>query len=204
MQLLLKDIADILVGLTLRGKDASRKSESKEGLPLLRISDLNANGQIEIQSPHLIDPTSEQRRKYGIAPEDIVFANRGARLTAAIAPNNINAIASGQLFLIRPKGNKVAPQYLWAFLNLRSTQERLASMAKGTHVKGVSKAALAQLEVPIPMQHHQASIAEYTILVHREQKILQRLAQLKRTRFEEAVRRAINTTSPLQSLKHRK
>lgn len=134
MQLRLQDIADIRVGATMRGKDPSRKTE-EAGLPLLRISDLTQDGRIEFsESPHFIARDSV-KSQFRVRPDDILVANRGVRMTAAIAPENLEAFISGQLFYIRVRRDNLSPQFIHWFLNLASTQQTLLSQTRGTYVK---------------------------------------------------------------------
>lgn len=191
MQSLLSDLADIRTGLTLRGPDASRRT-AKGGLHLLRISDIAENGRIEIGSPHLLDPGLGDDPRYHVAPGDILIANRGTRMTAALVPKDLEAVASGQLFIVRPISRKVTPGYLHWFLNLATTQAFLSSRARGSYVKTLSIAVVRELPVPIPHLELQARLCALSDLAARERELLHLIAE-KRESFLQATYQQILT-----------
>lgn len=190
MQLRLKEIADIRVGSTLRGKDASLKID-EAGLPLLRISDLSQSGQIQIQNPHLVSRESV-KPQFRVQPDDILVANRGVRMTAAIVPPELNAYIGGQLFYLRLKSDKLTPRYLHWFLNLASTQQFLRSLTKGSYVKNLSIANFKELPIPLPSLDVQQQIVQMAELARREQALVQKISE-KRAIYSEAALQKLAT-----------
>lgn len=176
MQSLLSDLADIRTGLTLRGPDASRRTD-KEGLHLLRISDITEHGRIEIESSHLLDRALGDDPRYRVAPDDILIANRGTRMTAAFVPEGLEAIASGQLFIVRVTSQQVTPEYLHWFLNLAKTQALLSSHARGSYVKTLSISVVRRLPVPVIPLELQAKLCALSDLAARERELLRILAE---------------------------
>ena len=114
MQLLLDEIADVRMGLTLRGTDAAKRTV-EEGPHYLRISDLSDSGQLDISETQPLDPALDPDHRHRVKAGDIVLANRGTRMTAALIPENLEAVASSQLFVIRPKSPKILPTFLHRF-----------------------------------------------------------------------------------------
>lgn len=184
MHTLLGKIADVRIGLTLRGPDAADRT-CEEGVHLLRVSDLTEHGGLEIRAPHLVDPELVGDGRYQIRPGDLVIANRGSRLTAAIVPQGLAAIAGGQLFVIRLKTREVLPPYLHWFLNLPATQDHLRSHTRGSYVQSLSIATLRELTIPVPPVETQERIAEYAHLAATERRLLDELAR-KRAQLQSA------------------
>lgn len=176
MQPPLVTLADIRTGLTLRGADASRRTD-KGGLQLLRISDLTEDGRIAIENTHLIDRALADDPRYCVSPNDLLIANRGTRMTAALVPDGLAAIASGQLFIVRPHSDLVTPEYLHWFLNLPSTQDHLRSHARGSYVKTLSIAVLKDLAVPVLPIELQRKVCELAALAGRERDLLARITE---------------------------
>jgi len=179
MQSLLKEIADIRMGLTVRGKGSS-KVTSEEGLHLLRISDLSEEGKVEIESPHRIQPGAAALERHQVLPGDVILANRGTRMTAALVPEGLEAIVSNQLFLIRLRNNRVLPRYVHWFLNLDRTQAVLRANARGSYVPTLSISVVGELEMPLPTLDQQKRIVAVAQLASREQFLLARIAELRR------------------------
>jgi hypothetical protein len=197
MQLRLQDIADIRVGATMRGKDASRKTE-EAGLALLRISDLTPDGRIELgESPHMVGEDAI-RTQFRVRPDDILVANRGVRLTAAIVPPDLGAFIGGQLFYVRVKRGNLSPRFIHWFLNLASTQQTLLSQMRGTYVQNLSIKSLKELEVPAPTPELQDKVVELARLASEEQALLQQIAEKRALHTEAALKRAVseNTSTP--------
>lgn len=200
MQLRLQDIADIRVGATMRGKDASRETD-EAGLPLLRISDLTQDGRVEFsESPHFIaeDSTKEQFR---VRPDDILVANRGVRMTAAITPPDLKAFIGGQLFYVRVKRDSLSPQFIHWFLNLASTQQTLLSQTRGSYVQNLSIKTLRDLEIPAPPPELQEKVVELARLAREEQALIQQIAEKRALYIEAALKQAVheNTSTPTRS-----
>lgn len=110
-----------------------------------------------------------------------MLANRGTRMTAALIPENLDAVASSQLFVVRLKSPKILPTFLHAFLNLQSTQEHLRSHARGTYVQTLSVSILRSLPIPLPPLETQQKIASLSQLAITERQLV---AALNRKRAE--------------------
>jgi restriction endonuclease S subunit len=176
MQPLLSDLADIRIGLTMRGPDASRRTDN-EGLHLLRISDISEDGQIEISSPHLLDRSLGDDSRYRVTRNDILIANRGTRMTAALVPEGLDAIASGQLFIVKPQSDRITPEFLHWFLNLATTQDRLRAQSCGSYVKTLPVTALRELPIPVIPLELQTKLCALADLARRERELLRLLAE---------------------------
>lgn len=181
MQLLLNEIADVRMGLTLRGTDAAKRTV-EEGPHYLRISDLSEGGKLAISETQPIDAALDSDYRHRVKAGDIVLANRGTRMTAALIPEKLDAIASSQLFVVRPKSPKILPTFLHAFLNLQSTQEHLRSHARGTYVQTLSISILRSLQIPLLPLETQQKIASLSKLADEERRLIAELSQ-KRSQF---------------------
>lgn len=191
MQSLLADLAEIRTGLTLRGRDAARRTD-REGLHLLRISDITEDGRIEIENQHLLDRALCEDPRYRVAPGDILIANRGTRVTAALVPVGLEAVASGQLFIVRPNSPQVMPEFLHWFLNLATTQSHLSSHARGSYVKTLSIVVVRELPVPIVPLKLQYKLCALSNLAARERELVRLLTE-KRDQFLQATYQQILT-----------
>lgn len=194
MKHLLEEIADVTIGLTLRGKDASSR-DFKEGVHLLRISDISLSGEIQIDSPNLVGVSRESEKKYRILPNDILVANRGSRMTAAIVNAPLNAIAGGQLFAIRIKPEfrvEVHPGFLHWFLNHEQTQLYFLSIARGSYIKTVSVKQIRKMKIEVPSIGTQKKIIGISELVAREQKLSERLSEVRQQYFNTLMFRKLN------------
>jgi restriction endonuclease S subunit len=107
---------------------------------------------------------------------DIVFRSRGQVTTAAILIEDPGpAVVSAPLLRIRVDQNVVLSDYLVWYINHPSSQALLASRAKGTSLKMISKQALESLEVTVPPIEKQRAIAELAALANEEQRLLKKI-----------------------------
>jgi restriction endonuclease S subunit len=194
MQLLLDEIADVRMGLTLRGTDAAKRTV-EEGPHYLRISDLSEGGILVISETQPIDPALDPDHRHRVKAGDIVLANRGTRMTAALVPENLNAVASSQLFVVRLKSPKILPTFLLAFLNLNSTQEHLRSHARGTYVQTLSIAILRSLQVPLLPFETQQKIASLSELADEERRLIAELSQKRAQFLNQSISRLLSNPS---------
>lgn len=194
MQLLLDEIADVRMGLTLRGADAAKRT-AVEGPHYLRISDLSEGGKLVISEIQPIDPALDADQRHRVKAGDIVLANRGTRMTAALVPENLDAVASSQLFVVRLKSPKILPTFLLAYLNLNNTQEHLRSHARGTYVQTLSIAILRSLEIPLLPLETQQKIASLSELADEERRLIAELSQKRSQFLNQSISRLLSNPS---------
>lgn len=146
-----------------------------EGLPRVGLADLNAR----------------QLLRGG----DILFRARGLFHTAAVLTGSLgNAVAAAPLMLIRVYSPKVLPEYLRWFINHPGTQAKLMNLAAGSYVRTLNKAAIAELEVPLPSLGRQRQIAAIAELGRQEAEILKRIVKRKGRLLEEILAQVARNT----------
>ncbi len=185
---MIAELADVRVGLTMRGGQGPPMVVDSD-LHLLRIGDLTEDGAIDVQQRQPVVASATLRERYRLLPGDIVVANRGNRMTAALVTRDLKALASGQLFTIRLRTRRVIAAYLHWFLNLRRTQEFLLSLAKrGGHVPTLALGVLKRdLRIPVPERGVQAKIIELAQLAAEERVLALRLNALRQRYLEQVM-----------------
>lgn len=203
MQLLLSQVADVRMGLTLRGADAARRTV-EGGAHYLRISDLTEWGDIHIAETHPVDAGQASDFRHRVKPGDILLANRGTRMTAALVPEGLEAVAGAQLFVIRPRLPLILPAYLQCFLNLSVTQDYLRSHARGTYVQTVSVAILRSLLVPLLPLETQEIVATLSELAATERQLVAKLSRKRSALLEKSLTRLLfpPEITPLDPFSH--
>ena len=182
------------MGLTLRGTDAAKRTV-QEGPHYLRISDLSEEGRLVIAETQPIHPSLDPDQRHRVKAGDIVLANRGNRMTAALVPENLDAVASSQLFVMRLTSPKILPPFLLAFLNLHSTQEHLRSHTRGTYVQTLSIAILRSLEIPLLPLETQRKIASLNELAAEERRLVTEISQKRALFLNQSLSRLLSTPS---------
>src|SRR5262249_31510148 len=150
------DIAEIRTGYSFRGRLEPHPAGTVSVIQMKdidRSNSLQAEGMVRILAPKDFD-------KHLVRPGDLLFRCRGESYSAALVDHDLDhTITASPMMLIRPLKQTVDPAYLRWFLNQPSTHNALASVAAGTAVKIINKAALEKLSIPIPPMETQRRIA---------------------------------------------
>jgi hypothetical protein len=123
---------------------------------------------------------------------EVVLQTRGSSYRAAVVPqSDIPMVAAGSLYILAPNAACIEPEYLVFFLNLPSTQATLRQLATGSTILNLRRAAVEQLEVPLPSLADQRRLVELGRLVRKQSDIAERLNHLRlQELFAIALRRA--------------
>lgn len=182
----LREIAEIVVGITLRGADASRHDPAGTH-QLIRISDVSEDGVLQVAEPRLLKLDSETARRYTLRAGEVLVAARGTRMTATVFDGAYQAVAGGQFLVVRPQVGALRPDYLRWFLNLPSTQEQLVARARGSYVRSLPAKALGTLDIPLPTVPRQCMISELDSLRLREKELMAQLAGRRAFYFDQSL-----------------
>ncbi|EPA9093322.1 restriction endonuclease subunit S [Enterobacter hormaechei] len=167
----LGDLTEIRSGYTFRG--AIEPVPAGE-VRILQIKDFDKNWQEDYEALPAIN--WEQR----VAPPflkhgEIVVAARGNRNVAVVYRSDIPVVASSQFLIItlRKEENEIAPEYLCWVLNHPMTQQMFNR--SGTNIQLITKAALMDVEIPVPPVHTQQQLIKLQRVWQEEDIIISKL-----------------------------
>ena len=137
---------------------------------VIQMKDIS-NEQLTItgspQSILLDDINPSQLLAYG----DILFMAKGNNNFAVMYQSDKPAVTVSLFFIIRPKRDKIDPEYLTWYLNSPSAQAYFHERRLGASVGNIRKDALESLEIELPPLERQMQIAKLNALL-REEKAL--------------------------------
>lgn len=142
----LEELAEIIPGKTARSNDYR-----ENGIPYLRSRDIQ-NGTI-VTGAVCLEPKMAGKFSRQLIQEGDILLTRffGQRKLAVVAEDNLPAIASGALFIIRPFG--VSEHYLYRYLTSKTGNAvfdlQLKGIEKGAAFPSISLSDLKQLQVPV-------------------------------------------------------
>lgn len=170
MNLYLKDIATVFMGVTFR----SRCEPSPTGnVRVIQMKDLRDDNLVHLDSTIQLD-FANPRENHLARTNDIIFRSRGQVHTAALITENVeDTIVAAPLFRIRVDSKKVLPGYLLWWINQPSSQRALGRSLQGSSVLMIDKKALESLEVVLPPLEQQQKISQLFALSNREQSLLE-------------------------------
>jgi type I restriction enzyme S subunit len=172
----LGDIVDVAQGLAINAKTKHLLSNS--GLPLLRITDLIHNTQVQFVNKELAP-------KQTIANmEDIIYTRTGQ--VGLVFKGKIGIIHNN-CFKVIPKNNIVTRNYIYWFLRQSAIKEIANSIASGSVQKDLNHSAFKSINIKVPEIDYQNSIAEILSSlddkIELNNKINQELESLAQTLF---------------------
>lgn len=178
MKLPLKKLADVRIGYSFR----SRLEPAPQGnLAVVQMKDLLDDNTVDCSGFVRID-TDAIKPHHLARKGDLVFRTRGNDTTSAIIMEDPGcAVVASPLIRIRVKDTgRLLPEYLNWYISQREAQVFIASRAKGTVQKMVTKQGIEDLEVILPSLEHQRMIVELATLAARERHLLQQLITAKK------------------------
>lgn len=163
----------------------SRLERDAEGsFAVIQMKDIDDVNLLHVEEAARVDLAGVGEHHL-IRKGDLVFRSRGRTNSVGLVSVDVGpAVLAAPMLLIRPV--EVLPEYLRWYINLPATQAVLALQAEGTSVRMISKAALEDLQLPVPSRRTQQRIVQAADLAAAEQHLLARIAQ-ERKRLADAV-----------------
>ena len=175
MKLKIKQLATVQMGYSFRSRlEASRGGK----VAVIQMKDLLQDNTVGCKK--LVKIEMETVKEHHLAQKgDLVFRSRGQITTAAILLEDPGkAVVAAPLLRIRiAKPDKILPEYLNWYISQRDAQIFLASRAKGTVQKMISKQTVEDMEVYLPTLEKQQHIVDLAKLSARERTILGTLSE---------------------------
>lgn len=190
---LLRDLAEIQTGITLRG-EASTRHDPKGTHRLIRIGDVSPDGFLAPNSSTKVRLSEAEASKFALKPGNVLLAARGSRLTAAVFDLDEPTVAGSQFIIIRilPQWVGLLPGFLAWYLNLPTIQEQLAARMRGTYVRSLPARILSVLQIPIPDGTKQDAITSLNDLRIREKALMEQLAHQRGQLIDQLAITSIN------------
>ena len=198
----LSSIANIRMGATLRGRDATRP-DPNGSFEFVRIGDISQEGTLRSEDFIRIEPNESVNEDLWLRPGDVLFPSRGTRTTAlAVDFDRPRVIVGPQFFIVRPDQELVWPEYLAWFLRSTEAAAYFEERRKGTYVQIIQRADLAEFEIPVPPLAKQRQIMEVATLAREERELTERLLQLKWRYANEQLLRIARNSGKSTDLHH--
>ena len=149
----------------------------------LQQGDFDGNGELRKTAQPTI---AVDNPKHLLAAGDLLLASKGNNNICVIIPEIEQKCVASPSFLVIRLHDKSAilPEFVAWYLNLPTTQNTLATQARGTSIMSISKATLGELEIPIPLIEKQKKYVELSKLQKREQQLYAAIAERRRRILE--------------------
>ncbi|MDU7240409.1 N-6 DNA methylase [Clostridium sp.] len=143
-----KNIASIRRGVQVnKGKLDALNTGDERTHYLISIGNI-VDGKIVVDESDKIQIERKWERVYDVEKGDLLVTSKGTQFKVAIVEENINAIISANLFIIRPYKDKYLPEVLKYYLESELGQELVQGIIKGTSIKSISHKDIQELSIP--------------------------------------------------------
>jgi len=149
-------VQDVRYGIT---RTVNKK---EQGVPVLRVTDINNNGSINSNRILNADLTEEEIEKYRLKPGDILIARSGATAGKCGIYDGTPEIAAFASYIIKITLDKsiVLPKFLHTFLNLGEGKRELLSGKGGSAQPNINSKSIKSIIIPLPPLDLQQEFAE--------------------------------------------
>jgi restriction endonuclease S subunit len=170
----LKEIAKLDVGLAFR---SAPKTALNGNISVIQMKDLGGDNIVNFDN--LIKINQDNPKEQYLAKKDnLIVRSRGLNNKVSIIDQDCdNIIVSAPLFILRIISTDILPEYLFFYLNQKSSQDYLAKCAKGSVVKMIGREDIENLPIKIPSLDQQKAIGRIANMINREKVILDQIKQ---------------------------
>lgn len=170
----LGSLAEIRPGYQTRSRI---EADASSPFRIIQLRDIAAT--VEWSSVMAFKPDVETER-YLVADGDVLLSCRGGtNVGIALAGVPTNTVASSNFYILRIRRPDLLPAYLGWYLNQPTAQEFFRTRAQGTRTALLTKADLADLDVPIPPLPIQERVVRLAALRRTERELAGKLESHK-------------------------
>ena len=165
----LKEIAKLDVGLAFR---STPKTSLNGNLSVIQMKDLGEDNIVNFEN--LIKINQDNPKEQYLAKKgDLIIRSRGLNNKVALVGKEcIDTIVAAPLFILRVISPEVLSEYLFFYLNQKSSQDYLAKCSKGSLVKMIGREDIEDLIIKIPDLNKQELIGKLAKTINQEKEIL--------------------------------
>lgn len=130
----------------------AKAKKNIDGVPYLRITDINDDGSLEENGFKYVDVEDEVFKKYSLKKGDIVIARSGATVgkNYLYGSKDLKMVFASYLIRFRLNKNMVLPKYIYYYLNSHKYWYFINRKKRGGAQPNINANELKKLEIPIP------------------------------------------------------
>ena len=146
---------------------STKASTGGAGLPMIRMGNVDFSGRMTLDDLKFVVLPPEDDVKYQLLAGDILFNRTNSKDLVGktgIWRDERDAVAASYFIRVRVDESKVAPDYLWTFMNSRHMKMVLFGTARGAiGQSNINAQELRALRVPLPPIGRQRQFAQFVV-----------------------------------------
>ena len=153
---------------------------------IIQTKDLLPSGKISQKLTPV--STLSETPKPNVESGDILILARGVRFNAGVAcqlPGKSTAL--NMFYTFKPRTSDLLPEFIVAYINNPSAQERLKSWATGATIPHLKADDLGSFRIPVPSLQQQHAYVALAEAAQQEKELLEKLARLRNQQLRAAI-----------------
>lgn len=180
----MEDLADIMVGLVLRRKEADIGDEKTYSYKSLTLKSFNSEGWINKKYLDDYDSVEELDDRYLALKGDVIIRLTNPYTAITITKETEGYVVPSQFIIIRINSKEIISEYLSLYLNTEKLKRLIFVNAVGVTVPMIKTGTLRDLSIPIIDINKQNKVAEISKLIIKERHMLYKLISEKEKYYE--------------------
>lgn len=177
-------LADIMVGLVLKRKEADNSYDIKQKYKALTLKSFNSEGWIDENYLDDFESNEILDNRYLTLKGDVIIKITPPYTAVSIDRFTEGYVVSSQFIIIRLLNEFIVPDYLSLYLNSDKVKKHISVTATGTTVPMIKTGSLRELEIPIISFEKQIHIAEISKLIIKERHLLYKMISKKEKYYQ--------------------
>jgi len=178
------DLAEVMVGLVLKRKEADPTTSNIKHYKSLTLKSLNAEGWIDKDQLDNYKSNEDLDERYLALEGDVLMKLTPPYTAVAIDKEIQGSVVPAQFIIIRIKDKRIIPGYLAFYLNANDVKREIVLDATGSSVAMLKTATIRELKIPILEMKKQRNIAEVSRLMVHERQLMSKLAETKEKYYQ--------------------
>lgn len=145
---------------SLYGPRFSSEDYAESGCLVLRTSDINESGRVNVATAPKLKLSDEEFQKYRAEKGDLLITRTGSLGTLALFDDDVDAIPGAYLIQYRVPAPSVTRWYLFHFLKSPVGQRRLLTGGAGIGRPNLNAPTIEAIPIPLPPLEEQEAIVD--------------------------------------------
>ena len=183
----LDDIVSVKTGLVLARKQAKHPSDVIAKYRQLNLKAIDSKGYIDENSLEEFCANERLKAEYLTQPGDVIVRLTTPYTAVLIDEEFAGMVIPSHFIVIRTRGKKILPEYLYWLLNTDKVKSSLLQNVSSIMIGTVKPASYAEMEIELLTLEEQRKISDMNMLAKKEIHLLDRLMGQKELYYKEAI-----------------
>ena len=177
-------LAEVMVGLVLKRKEADLYGFKKFKYKALTLKSFNSEGWIDKKYLDDFESNEILDDRYLCLKDDVIIKLTPPYTAVSVSDETKGYVVPSQFIIIRLKDKTLIPEYLALYLNSDRIKKHIGISATGATVPMIKTGTLRELKIPVLDFDKQVKIAEVSKLIIRERHLLYQMISEKEKYYQ--------------------